>query len=631
MRITTPMLLAGFATLTAVTKISMDAFFPSRPRLSWKLLMATAPAAAIAIAPAMTEAQQLEWTAMTFTTDAGETTDAERAVITVPERHANPSGASIKLPLIRFRSKAVRPGPPIVYLAGGPGNSGLSAAKRDQYFPGAMALREIADVIFFDQRGTGAAEPSLNVDMRFDLPSDEPIGSLKARAMFTKVADSAARIVRARGVDLAAYNTQGSSDDIESIRLALGADKIALWGHSYGSHLGLAYIKRHNAHVSRAILGGVNGLDQRWRYPSEGQNWLEAVDAATKTDPRLRAIMPDFMGTARRAISKLEANPARVTVNGQTVLIGADEIQTLLVLQGGESDFVKRLPLVVANLDKGAVEQYAGAVRAVLRGRQLGTAMTYSMHIASGVSPKQLDRIAREAPQTILGDAINYPFSDNGFRTAWGVADLGESFRSPVKSAVPTLFVSGTLDGRTSVTAAREVKKGFSNGTHVVLRGAAHDIYGETPALISLMTRFMRGDKLKDTTLNIPVEFHGPDEPAIVDELHSIVLSQGTDAAVARAKAMRAPGSGKDLTSYVMSELASVLDRTDKRPADAIAILRAGTEMFPATPVLLLRLGGTLLAAGDRTGAASAYRRAVELNPLLRFGAVQLAKLQAQP
>ena len=600
-------------------------------RLATPLLLAIAalidPARIVLNAQTAQAPQKLEWTPLTFTTDAGETTDAERAVITVPERHANPGGAAVRLPIIRFRSKAANPGAPIVYLSGGPGSSGLGAAKRDHAFPTAMALREVADVIFFDQRGTGSAEPSLGLDMRFDLASDEPIGSPKARAMFRTVADSAVKLIKARGVDLAAYNTRESADDVEAIRRAIGADKIALWGHSYGSHLGLAYIKQHGTHVSRAILGGINALDQRWRYPSEGQAWLESVDAATKQDPRLKTVMPDFIGTARRAIEKLETNPARVTVNGQTVLIGADEMRTLIVLQGGESDFVKRLPLIVANLDKGDVAQYAGAVRAVLRGRPLGTAMTYAMHISSGVSQNRLDRIAREAPGTILGDAINYPFSDNGFRSAWGVSDLGDSFRSPVVSSVPALFISGTLDGRTSIAAANEVRKNFRNNTQVILRGAAHDIYAETPALTELMTRFMRGDKLRNTTLEIPVEFHGPDEPALVQELHAIVLSKGAAAAIARAKELRAPGSGHDLTSYVMDNLAGILERTDKRPEDAIAILKGGTEMFPNTPVLFMRLGAALVNAGDKTGAAAAYRRAVQLNPLLRFGAVQLQKL----
>jgi hypothetical protein len=325
-------------------------------------------------------------------------------------------------------------------------------------------------------------------------------------------------------------------------------------------------------------------------------------------------------------IARLDSAPARVAANGQEVLIGGDEIRTLLVLQGGESDFVKRLPLIVASLDRGEVAPYAPAVQAVLRNRGLGTAMTYAMHIASGVSQKQLDRTRREANGTILRDAINYPFSDSGFRSAWGVQDLGESFRSAVVSSVPVMLISGTLDGRTSITAANEVRKGFKNSTQVIVRGAAHDVYGETPVLIDPMKRFMNGEPVKDTSLDIPVEFHGPDEPQLSGQLHSIAVEKGVEAAIARAKELRNT-STVDVTSYVFENVAGMLNRDDKRPQDAIVLLRAATEMFPRNAVLQLRLGGALMAAGDNAAAAAAYRRATTLNPLLRYAAVQLAKL----
>ena len=45
---------------------------------------------------------------------------------------------------------------------------------------------------------------------------------------------------RSKGVDLAAYNTNESADDLEDLRKALGASKISLWATSYGTHLALA-------------------------------------------------------------------------------------------------------------------------------------------------------------------------------------------------------------------------------------------------------------------------------------------------------------------------------------------------------------------------------------------------------
>lgn len=627
MRVSTPVLLAAFATVASVAKISIDAFFPNRARLGWKLL--TAPVGATVMVPVATQAQQLEWTPVTWTTDAGESTEAENAVISVPERHANPNGPQVKLPLIRFKTKAANPGPPVIYLAGGPGSSGLASAKRDMQFPTLMAFREFADVIVYDQRGTGAAEPSLSLPARFNAPHNVSITSEEARASFTATAAAAANAIRDKGIDLAAYNTNESADDLESIRKAIGAPKISLWGHSYGSHLGLAYIKRHNDRVARVILGGVNGPDDRWRLPSESQAWIESVDALTKKDERLRRVMPDFLGTTKRVLEKLEANPIRVQMDGNDVFIGAEEVRTLLVLQGGDANFVRQLPMIVAELDAGQAARLAPAVTGALRRRPLGTAMTYTMHIASGVSPERQSRIDRETSSSILRDAINYPWSDNGFRNAWGVQDLGAAYRAPVVSNVPALILAGTIDGRTSVAAALDVKKGFRNSSFVLLDGFAHDVYMESPSLLNVMTRFMRGERTRDTTISIPFEFHSPDAPALVAELRSIVTSEGAEAALARARQMRELSSGKNLTSYVLLSLAESVANTDKRPADAIVILKGAAEIFPSSSLVFSRLGTALVASGDKAGAAAAYRQSLQLNPFYRINAVQLAKLEA--
>ncbi|HEY0037236.1 MAG TPA: hypothetical protein VGB66_11140, partial [Longimicrobium sp.] len=68
----------------------------------------------------------------------------------------------------------------------------------------------------------------------------------------------------------------------------------------------------------------------------------------------------------------------------------------------------------------------------------------------------------------------------------------------------------------------------------------------------------------------------------------------------------------------------------DSASAAAIELLRTGVELFPRHPALHVRLGAALRAAGDRTGAADAYRRAVALNSMVRFAAVQLARLEGR-
>ena len=50
------------------------------------------------------------------------------------------------------------------------------------------------------------------------------------------------------------YGTRESAEDIESVRHALGVDRIALFGLSYGTKQTLAYAAAHPEHVDRLLL-----------------------------------------------------------------------------------------------------------------------------------------------------------------------------------------------------------------------------------------------------------------------------------------------------------------------------------------------------------------------------------------
>ena len=91
-----------------------------------------------------------------FAAQSGEKVAAFEGKFTVPENWSNPKSRELTLHYVRFPSIAKKPGSPIVYLAGGPGGSGIDTAKRER-FPLFMTMREFGDVIALDQRGTGAS------------------------------------------------------------------------------------------------------------------------------------------------------------------------------------------------------------------------------------------------------------------------------------------------------------------------------------------------------------------------------------------------------------------------------------------------------------------------------------------
>src|SRR5687768_4365697 len=54
---------------------------------------------------------------------------AERGTFSVPEDRNDPRSRRIDIGFVRFRSTNPNPGAPIVYLAGGPGGSGVATAR----------------------------------------------------------------------------------------------------------------------------------------------------------------------------------------------------------------------------------------------------------------------------------------------------------------------------------------------------------------------------------------------------------------------------------------------------------------------------------------------------------------------
>ncbi len=211
-------------------------------------------------------------------TGRGQKIDAESGWLTVPENRTNPSSRLIEIAFVRLKSAAQNPGPPTIYLAGGPGGSGIDAAKGPA-FPLLMALREIGDVILLDQRGTGISKPSLVCSKAWDFPLDQP-GEPKTMLRLAKIRMSeCVQQLEDRSIDLSGYNTNESADDVEALTKAIGAAKVNLWGISYGTHLALAIIRRHEGIVNRAILNGVEGPDEAMlKLPSTIQEQLIKLD-----------------------------------------------------------------------------------------------------------------------------------------------------------------------------------------------------------------------------------------------------------------------------------------------------------------------------------------------------------------
>jgi len=112
--------------------------------------------------------------------------------------------------------------------------------------------------------------------------------------------------------------------------------------------------------------------------------------------------------------------------------------------------------------------------------------------------------IQREAKETLLGDAINFPFPEGC--DVWGNHDLGDSFRGQVKSKVPALLISGTLDGFTPVSNAEEAQQGLTDPVPLLIEGGGHeDLLVGVPFVAETIRNFIKGMPVSPQKIRFPV------------------------------------------------------------------------------------------------------------------------------
>ncbi|HEV8427270.1 MAG TPA: alpha/beta hydrolase [Pyrinomonadaceae bacterium] len=448
----------------------------------------------------------------TFENDKKEKIDAEFGTLFVPENRSNPESNLIEVVFVRFKSTAKNPGPPVVYLAGGPGGSGIGAATGSR-FPLFMALREISDVIAYDQRGTGYSKPNLGCYDRLALPLDVPPTREAAIKELRENAKSCKSYWRdIQRVDLTGYNTNESADDLEDLRKALGVEQISLWSISYGTHLAFATMRRHPKSIHRAILAGTEGPDHTYKLPSNIQKHLEDLAGVIKADPVAGKEIPDFLGLMKTVFDRLDAQPETVEVTDPRTKLKVKVIVNKFVLQFLVANNIgttvtARFPALLLRASKGDFSNPAQVWLNQSRS-EIGSAMSYMMDCASGQTAARREQIAREAKGTLLEDFSNFPFPE--ICEEWNAPDLGDGFRAPLRSDVPVLFISGTLDARTPVSNAEEYRKGFPNSTHIIIEGAVHSdpLFLSSPKIQEGMMEFLRGQPVTTTKITgTPMKF----------------------------------------------------------------------------------------------------------------------------
>lgn len=439
----------------------------------------------------------------TIAIDDGSRVEVEAGTLQVPESRRRPTARRVTIPYYRLKSTAPRPAAPIFLLAGGPGSSWLERVGNAESFQEIAFYRTIADVVVFDQRGGGRALPAMDCPQTTQLPVDRSLDPAALRTAMRALLTACRDHWLAQGVDLAAYNTVENAADVDALRKALGYAKVTLVGGSYGSHLGLQFMRQYPEAVDRAVLFGIEGPDHTWDNPAGRLATLQRIADAAERIPALAGRIPEggLLQVLARVLRRFESAPQAVTITegaeSTRVVVDATVVRHIAGRNAGRHKAPEAWPEMVLAMDRG---DYAIAARSVLarRNLRLQDPMHYSMDCASGVSDARRERYRNDPATALLGD-INFEYV--ALCDLWPSEDLGASFRAPVVSAIPAVLFHGTWDMSTPIENAREVAATLHNAQLVEVVGRGHsafyNLYARWPPMRGLLRDFLAGNRVE--------------------------------------------------------------------------------------------------------------------------------------
>lgn len=420
------------------------------------------------------------------------------------------SGRKLSLSVVVLPALSASPQPdPVFFLAGGPGQAASDILP--MVAPAMEKVRRDRDLVFVDQRGTGRSHP-----LECEDDEKQPLAE-RLRTEFQETRLDECRRTLEKKADLRFYGTAIAVDDLDDVRQALGYERINLWGGSYGTRVGLAYLRRHPQHARTAVLDGVAPMSLLLpvEVAKDSERALTLLFEQCEQSPACAAAWPDLQARFDALLTRLEESPATTTVSdpltGQTseVTVTRDLFTRIVRALLYQSESTTLIPMTIARAAEGDFRPLVGQAELV-RTMSEGLAavgMHYSVLCTEDRPFFDLEGIDALTRGTFLGRGL----VDEAIRACdrWPRGEVPPSFREPVASDVPVLLLSGELDPVTPPRWADDAARTLSRSTHVVVPATGHGTLGSA-CIRKLTAQFIAAGSLEGLDTGCDAEARRP-------------------------------------------------------------------------------------------------------------------------
>lgn len=420
----------------------------------------------------------------------------------------------VKLPIMIVQART-QPAtqPPLYLLQGGPGGNSIETFsyyvdENPDYLPNDR------DIVFYEPRGNRNATPSLECS-EFDALTLAYLTRPQADAEYARDAAQAwqqcTTRLKADGIDLNAFNSITMAADVIGVADALGHDTIHLYGVSYGSLVAQHVARTYPDRLETLLLDGVVPPHVNWsaQVALSSDNSLKAMFADCEQDSACASAYPNLRQRYVALVDALNANPISLQLfdftTGEThdAIFDGDDLAGIFFQLMYDDSMVATVPMFIAQIEQGdytALKDLASVIifydstsegmyaSTVCSERNLATAADYAL---------PTDPVLPTDPQDITDDVT----ASQDRCAAFAPQLIPAQYRTPLKSDIPTLLVSGRFDPITPAAYGDAATVNLSRSTHMVFSNASHGSMFGNECAASLARALMQNpDQPLDTS-----------------------------------------------------------------------------------------------------------------------------------
>jgi len=381
---------------------------------------------------------------------------------------------------------------PLMFLAGGPGQAAAElAAGLYQVF---NEVRKTRDLILVDQRGTGNSHP-----LQCDDELSQNVYSLTPEDFSLQNINDC---ITSFSGDLSQYTSENAIRDFDTVRSALGHEKINIYGGSYGTRAGLVYMRMFPDSLRSVILDSVAPIEiPIGLFGQSSARSFNLLLENCQKELGCQNAYPDLEQEFKELVARLEQKSAEINIahprlGTQTkFVISKAKLLGTLRMQLYSVATRSLVPLVIHQAYLKNYMPLAGLVAQSEGGQGIYLGLFFNITCNEDFPRISATDFEQDARNNFGGDDSHF-----GFKMvcpSWPQYRPSDAFYQTVTADIPTLILSGNLDPVTPPSYGEYSAKSLPNNHHIIIENAAHTVAMNTCAS-DIMNEFLTSLRPKE-------------------------------------------------------------------------------------------------------------------------------------